>query len=137
MQVTPTQTTTSSATSPTQTTSTSNSSSASLDYNSFLQLLVTEMQNQDPTQPMDPTQTVTQLATFSGVEQAIQTNSTLTSLLTNASLEQASSLVGHTVTSADGSTSGVISSIALTSSGMTATLANGATVQLGNGITIS
>ncbi len=86
---------------------------------------------------MDPTQTVTQLATFSGVEQAIQTNSTLTSLLANSSLEQASSLIGHTVTSADGSTSGVISSVSLTSSGMTATLASGATVQLTSGISIS
>jgi flagellar basal-body rod modification protein FlgD len=95
------------------------------------------MQNQDPTQPMDPTQTVTQLATFSGVEQAVQTNSILSSLLSNSSLSQASSLIGHTVTSADGSTTGVIQSVSLTSAGMTATLANGGTVTLTSGITIS
>jgi flagellar basal-body rod modification protein FlgD len=43
---------------------TSNSNSAankaSVDYNSFLKLLVTQMQNQDPTQPMDATQYVSQ-----------------------------------------------------------------------------
>ena len=35
-----------------------------------------EMKNQDPTQPMDPSQMVSQLATVSEVGQAVQTNST-------------------------------------------------------------
>ena len=43
-----------------------------VDYNQFLTLLIAEIQNQDPTQPMDPTQSVTQLATISGVQQAMQ-----------------------------------------------------------------
>src|SRR5579864_7567613 len=37
----------------------------------FLKLLVAQMQNQDPTQPQDGTQFVTQLATFSSLEQEI------------------------------------------------------------------
>ena len=40
-----------------------------------------EMKNQDPTQPMDPSQMVSQLATVSEVGQAVQTNTTLSSLL--------------------------------------------------------
>ncbi|HEY1454634.1 MAG TPA: flagellar hook capping FlgD N-terminal domain-containing protein, partial [Roseiarcus sp.] len=39
----------------------------SLSYNDFLTLLMAEMKNQDPTQPMDPSQMVSQLATVSEV----------------------------------------------------------------------
>jgi flagellar basal-body rod modification protein FlgD len=112
-------------------------SSATTNYNTFLELLVTELKNQDPTKPMDPTETVSQLATFSNVEQAIQSNSTLSSILANSSLSQASSLIGRTVASADGKTSGVVSSVTTISSGMTATLQGGGSVQLQSGVTIS
>jgi flagellar basal-body rod modification protein FlgD len=39
--------------------------------NTFLQLLVTQIKNQDPTQPMDSTTFLTQLAQFSSLEQLI------------------------------------------------------------------
>jgi flagellar basal-body rod modification protein FlgD len=42
--------------------------SASTDQNMFLQLLVAQLQNQDPTQPMDSTSFVTQLAQFQQLE---------------------------------------------------------------------
>ena len=87
-----------------------------LSYNDFLTLLMAEMKNQDPTQPMDPSQMVSQLATVSEVGQAVQTNTTLASLLTATSLAQAEQLIGPTVTSADGSTSGQVASVSVTSS---------------------
>jgi flagellar basal-body rod modification protein FlgD len=68
--------------------------------NQFLQLLMTELQNQDPTQPTDPTQFVTQLAQFSTVEQLTQSNTTLTSIsqsLGGLAIGQYSSLLNHTV----------------------------------------
>lgn len=133
MQVSSTSGVTSQTTSTTQT----SSSSPTLAYNQFLTLLVTEMQNQDPTKPMDPTQTVSQLASFSAVEQAVQTNSTLTSLLNSSVLSQASSFIGKTVTSADGSVSGVVASVTITNSGQTATLTSGKTVSLTTGISVS
>lgn len=37
----------------------------------FLQLLVAQLKNQDPTQPVDGTQFVTQLAQFSNLEQSV------------------------------------------------------------------
>jgi|SRR5579863_996108 len=43
----------------------------------FLQLLVTQLRNQDPTNPVDGTQFVTQLAQFSELEQMINMNSSL------------------------------------------------------------
>ncbi|MGH9582337.1 MAG: flagellar hook capping FlgD N-terminal domain-containing protein [Bryobacteraceae bacterium] len=39
----------------------------------FLQLLVAQLKNQDPTQPMDPTTFVTQLAEFNDVQQNLGT----------------------------------------------------------------
>ncbi len=80
-------------------------------FNSFLQLLTTEMKNQDPLKPLDPTQTVTQLATFSGVEQAVKTNTLLTSLVQNSSGAQAASLIGRTLSTAQGNTLGVIAGV--------------------------
>jgi flagellar basal-body rod modification protein FlgD len=64
----------SSATDPTSATSPSSTSNALTtdalgNETTFLQLLVTEIQNQDPTQPMDSTTFLTQLAQFSQLEQ--------------------------------------------------------------------
>ncbi len=50
------------------------------DYQTFLKLMTTQMQNQDPTDPMDSSQYATQLATFSQVEQQVRTNDLLSSL---------------------------------------------------------
>lgn len=108
-----------------------------VDYNSFLKLLVTQMQNQDPTQPMDPTQYVSQLATFSNVEQAVQINSKLETLIGQTSLTQAAGWVGRTVSNADGSISGVVKSVTIQSDGMQAELDNGKKIMLGQGIKIS
>ena len=79
-----------------------------LSYNDFLTLLMSELKNQDPTQPMDPGQMVSQLATVSQVGQSVQTNTTLSSLLTSQSLSQAEMLVGQNITSSDGTTSGTV-----------------------------
>lgn len=47
---------------------------ASTDFNSFLTLLTTQLRNQDPLNPQDSSQFVSQLATFSSVEQQIESN---------------------------------------------------------------
>lgn len=109
-------------------------SAATVDYNQFLRLLVAELKNQDPTNPTDPTQYMSQLASFSAVEQQVQTNSTLDALLA----AQANNIIGRTVTSADGETSGIVVSVrTATGGGATATLSDGKTVFLGAGVTIS
>jgi flagellar basal-body rod modification protein FlgD len=50
------------------------------DYQTFLKMLTTQMQNQDPLNPIESSDYAVQLATFSGVEQQVQTNTLLTSL---------------------------------------------------------
>ncbi len=107
----------------------------SLSYNDFLTMLLAEMKNQDPTQPMDPTAMVSQLATISQVGQAVQTNTTLSSLLSSSQITQAEIAVGSTITGSDGK-SGQVTSVAVTSNGVTATLVNGDTETLGDGVTV-
>ncbi|QUS35944.1 flagellar hook capping FlgD N-terminal domain-containing protein [Falsirhodobacter algicola] len=64
-------------TSVTTTTSASGSASSQSDYQTFLKMLTTQLQYQDPTSPMDSSDFAVQLATFSGVEQQTVTNQTL------------------------------------------------------------
>lgn len=58
------------------------STSFSEDFDTFLQLLTAQIRNQDPLQPMDSTQFVEQLATFSSLEQQVETNQTLENIAT-------------------------------------------------------
>lgn len=116
--------------------STSQAAAPTLDYNAFLKLLMAEMKNQDPTKPMDSTEYVAQLATFSQVGQAVQTNSKLDQLLQSSALSQAGSIIGHTVTSADGTVSGTVSEVKVLSNGITAVLSDGQEISVGAGVTI-
>lgn len=111
-------------------------SKANLNYDSFLKLLVAQMKNQDPTQPMDSTQQIAQLATFSQVEQTIQTNTNLEALLQRTSLSEANAVIGKTVTSADGKTTGVVKEVTLYSDGIIALLENGTKLPIGPGVSI-
>lgn len=111
-------------------------SASSVDYTSFLRLLVAQLQNQDPTQPMDSTAYMSQLATFSQVEQSVASNAKLDSLLAATSLQTAERAVGRTATSADGTVSGEISSVRVTSGDPVATLTDGQTVTLSSGIVL-
>jgi flagellar basal-body rod modification protein FlgD len=59
---------------------TSSQPSQQLGETDFLNLLVTQLENQDPLNPMDDTQFVTQLATFSSLQQLISINNGVTEL---------------------------------------------------------
>ncbi|SDA11425.1 flagellar basal-body rod modification protein FlgD [Methylobacterium sp. UNC378MF] len=108
-----------------------------LNYDNFLKLLLAQMKNQNPTDPMKSTEYMGQLATFSQVEQSVNMNSKLDALLTTSTLSQAGSLVGHTVTSADNTVSGRVTSVQVTSDGPVAHLENGKDLPYGPGLTIS
>lgn len=58
----------------------SETSALSSDFETFLRMLTVQMKNQDPLNPVEATDFAVQLATFSGVEQQVQTNNLLTSL---------------------------------------------------------
>jgi hypothetical protein len=59
-------------------------SSGNVTTDEFLQLLVAEIQNQDPTSPMDGTTFLTQLAQFQQVEQGVTSGQDLSGILTDA-----------------------------------------------------
>ena len=65
------------------------------DFNFFLKMLTTQLQNQDPTEPMDVSQMTQQIATYSGVEQQIKTNQSLDALLNSNKQSQLSTAVSY------------------------------------------
>jgi flagellar basal-body rod modification protein FlgD len=67
----------------------------STDLNSFLTLLTSQLKNQDPLSPMDSTQFTNQLVQFSQVEQQINMNSNLTSLIGLTQQSIASNVVNY------------------------------------------
>ncbi|MDD3445540.1 MAG: flagellar hook capping FlgD N-terminal domain-containing protein [Zavarzinia sp.] len=81
-----------SATSATSSSTTSASASLAKNFDTFLTLLTTQLQNQDPLDPMDSNEFTAQLVQFTQVEQAINSNKSLSSML--------SLLQGATVTNA-------------------------------------
>ncbi|MGV4793066.1 flagellar hook assembly protein FlgD [Rhizobium sp. F40D2] len=123
----------------TNTTSTTNSAQqkATLNYDNFLQLLIAQMKNQDPTDPVDASEQMSQLASFSQVEQTIQTNTKLDTLLASSSLTQASSYVGKYMESADGTIKGTIESVKVYSDGIIATTTDGGKILVQAGITVA
>ena len=93
-----------------------NTNAASVDQNQFLTLLVNELQNQDPTAPVDQTQTLSQLAQFSQLQETTTLNQTLTANQGFTNVAQSATLIGKTVstaTSTDAGISGVVSSVSL------------------------
>jgi flagellar basal-body rod modification protein FlgD len=122
---------------PSNTNATDQTSKTAVDYQSFLKLLVAEMKNQDPTNPMDSTQYVAQLAAFSQVEQSVQINTKLDQLLQSSTLAQADALIGRTVTSANGKITGKVAEVRLLSDGIVAVLEGGKEITMGPGVKIA
>src|SRR5690349_14613043 len=78
--------------------------SQTVDKNGFLKLLIAQLQNQDPLQPMDNQQFAVQLATFNSLEQLMDIDKQLTSLQASqgqANQFNSASLIGKQV-QADG-----------------------------------
>ena len=69
-------------------------------YSTFLTLLTTQLQNQDPTWPMDTNAFTQQLVSMTGVQQQLLTNELLQQMVTNGSGSVSSSvnLIGQNVT---------------------------------------
>lgn len=81
----------------------------------FLQLLTTEMRNQDPMQPVDDTQSVAQLAQFSALSATEEMNTSFQNFQSNFGVMQSATLIGKTVTvdtpDATGNTSAVTGTV--------------------------
>lgn len=87
------------------------SNTNSLGQDEFLKLLVTQLQNQNPLEPMENTEFISQMANFSALEQMTNINSNLEILLRNLnedlfpqiSMQQAANLIGREIAYEDSS----------------------------------
>ena len=94
--------TVSSTTNPTSTAGTTSGNQLAITsgndlQNTFMQLLVAQLKNQDPLNPMDNSQMTSQLAQINTVNGIQQLNTTMSSMLTQNATTQASSMIGRTV----------------------------------------
>ena len=83
-------------------------SQLSSNFSTFLTLLTTQLKNQDPTSPMDSNQFTQQLVEFSQVEQQINTNTNLNTLITQGQSQigaYATSYLGKSVSITNGNAS--------------------------------
>lgn len=72
-----------------------------VDLDQFLGMLITEMQNQDPLNPMDNSQLLTQISQIRQIGSTNQLTDTLTTLAIGQELTMASSLIGRDVKALD------------------------------------
>ena len=87
-----------------------------LDVNQFLQLMISELTNQDPLNPMDNTQLVQQIGELRSIAASDQLTNTMQAVQTQQSLTTASSLIGKNVTALSGdneNVTGVVESVSV------------------------
>src|SRR4029077_8706370 len=87
------------------TTSAANKASLAGNFDTFLRILTTQLKNQNPLDPLDTNQFTQQLVQFAGVEQQINMNQQLTSLVALQKANQTTSAMGFlgAATTVDGS----------------------------------
>lgn len=87
--------------------------SQELGKDDFLKLLITQLQNQDPTSPMENTEFIAQMAQFSSLEQMTNMSTEFTKLANMLNSGEAVSLLGKSVEVASGETSlsGVVEAV--------------------------
>jgi flagellar basal-body rod modification protein FlgD len=108
-----------------------------LNQNDFLQLLVAQMENQDPLQPESDTEMASQMAQFSTLTATTNMSSSLSQM-------QANSLIGSTVTvqqsNSQSTTSGIVQSVVLgseSSDGTPQVVVNGETYDLSQVLSVT
>ena len=96
-----------------------------LDKDSFLKLMMVELQHQDPLQPTDPTQYINELSQMTTLEQTTNMAASEAKVAAEESNVGALQLLGHKVTYTDASgttLSGTVQKVQMTSTGPTLTI---------------
>src|SRR6478609_12054578 len=74
---------------------------ATLDKDGFLKLFITQLQHQDPSAPMDASESVAQMASFSMVDGMNNMQATNSSIASSLNTSSAVGLIGRTVSYVD------------------------------------
>lgn len=121
----PTSTTATDTVGPSAPSTSTGSTMGSLNEGDFLTLMMDQLKNQNPLNPADPTQYMSELASFSSLDEQMQIASSSSESASNQAASSALSLLGQTVSYTDGNgnaQTGSVSSVNFTSSGPTLTI---------------
>lgn len=124
-----------SGTSSTNTGSTSSSSSLNLNSTDFMNMMIKQLENQDPLNPTNSDQLMSQMSAIGQMQSSTTLDSTLSTLGTQTQIGSASSLMGKQVQGIDSnnnSVSGVVTAVQVASSGVSLQLDSGDMVSLSN-----
>jgi len=101
----------------------------------FIQLMVTQLQNQDPTNPTSNSDLMAQMSDIGQLESSTDMQTTLTSSTLQSQIGSASALIGKTVTginTGNKSVTGVVDSVSIAGSTVSLNLNSGDTVSVSN-----
>ena len=110
-----------------------------LGQDEFLQLLVTQMRNQDPMKPVADTEFIAQMAQFSNLEQTKEMSSDISQLRQSGSFTQAAALMGKQVSLLSGEntfTKGIVTDLAV-KDGEVRLIINGKSYELGQVVSVN
>jgi flagellar basal-body rod modification protein FlgD len=102
-----------------------NKAGTNLGENDFLKLMMVQLQHQDPLQPSDPTQYLSELAQFTSVEQITNMAASSSKVAASQQSSSALALLGHQVSYSDSNgnaRSGTVQKVEFGSSGPTLTI---------------
>ncbi len=123
------------------TNSTSNSAAVApsaantLTANDFIQFMVTQLQNQDPLNPTDSNQMLTQMSEIGQLESSTNLQTSLTSMVQQNQIASAANMIGKYAQGTDqnsNQTAGTITAVQVTTGGVNLTMDNGDTMPLNN-----
>ena len=107
----------------------------SLTPSDFIQFMVTELQNQDPLDPTDANQMLSQMSEIGQLQSADTLQTDLTSMVQQNQVASASAMIGKLVQGTDSNQNqqtGIVSAVQVTSSGVNLTLSSGVTLPMAN-----
>ncbi len=107
---------------------------ANLSMNDFLTLMITELQNQDPTSPEDSSQIMQEIGQMQSIESTTELNTTLNGLSLGQGLSAASLMLNQNIVGLDSngdSVNGTVSSVVM-NNGTPSLVVGNSTVQLSN-----
>lgn len=125
----------SSGSTSTGTSSTSASSTLNLNSSDFMNMMITQLENQDPLNPTNSDELMTQMSAIGQMQSSSTLDSTLSNLGTQTQIGSASSLMGKQVQGIDSnnnSVTGVVTAVQVASTGVSLELDSGDTVSLSN-----
>lgn len=121
--------------------STSNSSASApsaantLTANDFIKFMITQLQNQDPLNPTDSNQMLTQMSQIGQLESSTNLQSSLSTMVQQNQIASAANMIGKYVQGTDqnsNKTTGTVTAVQVTTNGVNLTMDNGDTVPLNN-----